>query len=54
MDLNALKARTAELQQRLTQKPSDYEALRSLGIVNYAAALKDSKTKSIKENHYEP
>jgi len=43
MDLNALKARATELQKRLNQNPSDGEALRSLGIVYYAAALKDSK-----------
>jgi tetratricopeptide (TPR) repeat protein len=43
MDLNALKARAAELQQRLDQNPSDDDALRNLGIVYYAAALKDSK-----------
>ena len=52
MDLNALKARAAELQQRLNQKSSDYEALRSLGIVYYAAALKDSKAYANKAIQY--
>jgi tetratricopeptide (TPR) repeat protein len=52
MDLNTLKARAAELQQRLNQNPSDYDALRSLGIVYYAAALKDSKTYAKKAIQY--
>jgi tetratricopeptide (TPR) repeat protein len=52
MDLNSLKARAAELQQRLDQNLSDYEALRSLGIVYYAAALKDSKAYAKKAIHY--
>jgi tetratricopeptide (TPR) repeat protein len=52
MDLNTLKARAAELQQRLNQNPSDYDALRSLGIVYYAAALKDSKSYANKAIQY--
>jgi tetratricopeptide (TPR) repeat protein len=52
MDLNALKARAAELQKRLDQNPSDDEALRGLGIVYYAAALKDSKAYTKKAIQY--
>jgi hypothetical protein len=53
MDLNALKVRAAESQQRSDKNSSDDKALRAVGIVYYAAALKDSKATSIKENHYE-
>jgi tetratricopeptide (TPR) repeat protein len=52
MDLNALKARATELQQRLDQNPSDYDALKNLGIVYYAAALKDSKAYAKKAIQY--
>jgi tetratricopeptide (TPR) repeat protein len=52
MDLNALKARAAELQQRLNQNPSDNDALKNLGIVYYAAALKDSKAYAKKAIQY--
>jgi tetratricopeptide (TPR) repeat protein len=52
MDLNALKVRAAELQQRLDQSPSDYETLRDLGIVYYAAALRDSKAYAKKAIQY--
>jgi tetratricopeptide (TPR) repeat protein len=52
MDLDALKAQASEWQQRLDQNPSDYDALRNLGIVYYAAALKDSKAYSKKAIQY--
>ena len=52
MDLNALKTRAAELQQRLNQNPSDYDALKNLGIVYYGAALKDSKAYANKAIQY--
>lgn len=52
MDLNALKARAAELQKRLDQNPSDDDVLKNLGIVYYAAALKDSKAYAKKAIQY--
>jgi tetratricopeptide (TPR) repeat protein len=52
MDLNALKAQAAELQQRLDQNPSDVNALKNLGIIYYAAALKDSKAYAKKALQY--
>jgi tetratricopeptide (TPR) repeat protein len=52
MDLNALKAQAAELQKRLDQNPSDDNALKNLGIIYYAAALKDSKAYAKKAIQY--
>jgi tetratricopeptide (TPR) repeat protein len=52
MDLKALLAQAAQLQQRLDQDPSDYDALRTLGIVYYAASLKDSKAYTKKAVRY--
>ena len=52
MDLKALLAQAAQLQQRLDQNPSDYEALRSLGIVYHSMALKDSKAYAKKAIRY--
>ncbi len=52
MDLDALKGRAAELQQRLDQNPSDYEALRGLGIVYHSMALKDSNAYAKKAVQY--
>ena len=52
MDLNALKTRAAELQQRLDQNPSDYDALQGIGIIYHNMALKDSKTYTKKAVQY--
>jgi hypothetical protein len=53
MDLTTLKARAVESQQRYDKNSSDDKSLRAISIVYYAAALKESKATSIKENHYE-
>lgn len=42
-ELAAMLAQITQLQQRLDKNPSDYEALRDLGIAYHNAALKDSK-----------
>jgi tetratricopeptide (TPR) repeat protein len=52
MDLNALKARAAELQKQLDKNPSDYEVLQGIGIVYHYMALKDSKTYAKKAVQY--
>ncbi|MCX5805654.1 MAG: hypothetical protein NT010_06245 [Proteobacteria bacterium] len=43
MDLQALSAQIVQLQQRLDQNHSDYEALQGIGIAYHAMAMKDSK-----------
>jgi tetratricopeptide (TPR) repeat protein len=43
MDLKALSAQAAQWKERLDQNPSDYEALRNLGIVYHDMAIRDSK-----------
>ncbi len=52
MDLKALLVQAAQLQQRLDQDPSDYEALQGLGIVYHSMALKDSKAYAKKAVQY--
>jgi len=52
MDLKALLGQAAQLQNRLDQNPSDYEALRGLGTVYHSMALKDSKTYAKKAAQY--
>jgi len=52
MDLKALLGQAAQLQQRLDQNPSDYEALRNLGIVYHHMAIKDSKAYAKKAVQY--
>jgi len=44
MDLKALQARAAQLQQGLDKNPSDYDTLLSLGITYHALAQRDSGT----------
>ena len=52
MDLKALLVQAAQLQNRLDQNPSDYEALRGLGTVYHSMALKDSKAYAKKAVQY--
>jgi tetratricopeptide (TPR) repeat protein len=52
MDLKALLVQSAQWQQRLDQDPSDYEALRGLGIAYHSMALKDSKAYAKKAIRY--
>jgi tetratricopeptide (TPR) repeat protein len=52
MDRKALLTQAAQLQLRLDQNPSDYEALRGLGIVYHNMALKDSKSYAKKAIQY--
>jgi tetratricopeptide (TPR) repeat protein len=52
MDLKALSVLAAQLQQRLEQNPTDYEALKGLGIVYHGMALKDSKAYAKKAVQY--
>lgn len=52
MDLKALLGQAAQLQNRLDQNPSDYEALRGLGTVYHSMALKDSKAYAKKAVQY--
>jgi hypothetical protein len=52
MDLKALSVQAAQLQQRLEQNPTDYEALKGLGIVYHGMALKDSKAYAKKAVQY--
>lgn len=51
-ELPAMLAQITQLQQRLDKNPSDYEALRDLGIVYHNAALKDSKVYAKKAVQY--
>jgi len=51
-ELAAVLAQITQLQQRLDQNPSDYEALRDLGIAYHNAALKDSKVYAKKAIEY--
>jgi len=51
-DLKALLGQAAQLQNRLDQDPSDYEALRGLGIVYHGMALKDSRAYAKKAVQY--
>jgi len=48
----AMLAQITQLQQRLDKNPSDYEALRDLGIAHHNAALKDSKVYAKKAVQY--
>jgi hypothetical protein len=50
--LAAMLAQITQLQQRLDKNPSDYEALRDLGIAYHNAALKDSKVYAKKAVQY--
>lgn len=50
--LAAMLAQITQLQQRLDKNPSDYEALRDLGIAYHNAALKDSKVHAKKAVQY--
>jgi len=50
--LAAMLAQITQLQQRLDKNPSDYEALRDLGIAYHNAALKDSKSYAKKAVQY--
>ena len=52
MDLKALLGQAAQLQDRLDQNPSDYEALRGLGTVYHSMALMDSKAYAKKAVQY--
>jgi len=52
MDLKALLVQATQWQKRLDQNPSDYEALRGLGIVYHSMALKDSKAYAKKAVQY--
>jgi tetratricopeptide (TPR) repeat protein len=52
MDLKELSVQATQLQQRLDQDPSDYEALKGLGIVYHGMALKDSKAYAKKAVQY--
>jgi ribosomal protein S15P/S13E len=52
MDLKALLVQAAQLQNRLDQNPSDYEALRGLGTIYHSLALKDSKAYAKKAVQY--
>ncbi|HMK76299.1 MAG TPA: hypothetical protein VK568_09000 [Thermodesulfobacteriota bacterium] len=51
-ELAATLAQITQLQQRLDKNPSDYEALRDLGIAYHNAALKDSKVYTKKAIQY--
>jgi hypothetical protein len=51
-ELAAILAQITQLQQHLDMNPSDYEALRDLGIAYHNAALKDSKTYAKKAVQY--
>jgi hypothetical protein len=52
MDLKALSAQAAQWKERLDQNPSDYEALRNLGIVYHDMAIRDSKACGRKAAQY--
>jgi hypothetical protein len=52
MDLKALLVQASQLQQRLDQNPTDYEALKGLGIVYHSMALKDSRAYAKKAVQY--
>jgi tetratricopeptide (TPR) repeat protein len=51
-ELAAVLVKITQLQQRLDQNSSDYEALRDLGIAYHNAALKDSKAYAKKAIEY--
>lgn len=51
-ELAAMLAQITQLQQRLGKNPSDYEALRDLGIAYHNAAIKDSKVYAKKAVQY--
>lgn len=43
-DLDAMVKKITKLQERFNQNPSDYEALKELGVIYHDMALKDTKT----------
>jgi len=43
-DLEAMVKKSSKLQERFNQNPSDYDALKELGVIYHDMALKDAKT----------
>jgi len=48
-----LRAKPKQLADYSSEDYTNYKTLRGLGIVYYAAVLRDSKTMAVRENHHE-